>query len=131
MKLVEAIKNFVKNLSDLSRSPATITAYQKDLEQLDAWLKSPDINQVTSSKIQEFLTEMAGQGYSTKSLSRKLNSIKSLFKFLHKSELILVDPSVPVPHPEFTAKLARVLSDMEYRSLRDLAKENADWFKNW
>jgi site-specific recombinase XerD len=67
---------------------------------------------------------LPGNNYSSKTVSRKLNSIKSFFKFLHKQSIVLVDPSKPIPHPKIECKLPRVLSKTEYRSLRDAAKNN-------
>lgn len=124
MKLSEARKQFIDQLKTIGRSPATIVAYDKDLEQVQDHLGDLNIPQITTKDLQDFIADIGSKGYSTKSLSRKLNSIKSLFKYLKKEELILVDPSKPIPHPDTTQKMSRILTEMEYRSLRDAARDN-------
>lgn len=124
MKLSEAISSFTENLSNIGRSPATVTAYKKDLEQLQDFLNDPEVTTVKGKDIKNFLASMSDKSYSAKSVSRKLNSIKSLFKFSLEQKFVTSDPSHEVPHPTISSKLPRVLQDMEYRSLRDTAKTN-------
>jgi site-specific recombinase XerD len=124
MNLQEARKKFTQYLDELGRSPATITAYEKDLEQLQDSIGNQEVAKITTKNLEKFLTDAGKQGYSNKTLSRKLNSIKSFFKFLNKQGKILVDPSKPIPHPDIKTKLPRVLSSTEYRSIRDAAKNN-------
>lgn len=124
MKFTEARAQFIKQLEKVGRSPATIVAYDKDLEQVEAHLGPIEVQQITTKNLQEFIKQISSNGYSSKSLSRKLNSIKSLFKYLKKQEIVLVDPSKPIPHPDITNKMPRILTATEYRSLRDAAKDN-------
>ena len=124
MDIQKAIEDFTQHLVSVNRSPATVTAYKQDLFQLSESLGDIDVTKVTTKQLQEFISQMSTKGYSNKSISRKLNSIKSMFRYLHDKEVILVDPSKPIPHPALDPKLPRVLSELEYRSLRDVAKGN-------
>jgi site-specific recombinase XerD len=125
MKINEAKQKFIENLGIVGRSPATIVAYEKDIDQLQEFLENIDVSQITTKQLQTFINKMGENGFSNKTLSRKLNSIKSLFKFLLKKGHILIDVSKPIPHPDIQSKLPRVLSETEYRGLRDAAKNNS------
>jgi site-specific recombinase XerD len=125
MNLNEAIDKFLDNLKELDRSPATITAYSKDLEQLFEVIGNKDLEDVETENINEFVESLSEKGFTNKTISRKLNSTKSLFKFLKEEKgLIDRDPSAPVPHPDIKTKLPRVLSETEYNAVREVARPN-------
>ena len=124
MEIKQGIIKFLQHMEGLKRSPATITAYTKDLEQFQKSLNDKELSEITTKDIQNFLDENINNGYKSKTISRKLNSLKSFFKFLTESGIVLIDVSKPVPHPDFSTKLPRVLTETEYRSIRDAAKDN-------
>lgn len=125
MRLTTAIENYLDKLGNLGRSPATITAYGKDLEQLATQISTnPLIHEVSRSHLEDFINSLQEKKFSNKTISRKLNSIKSLFKYLSEAGLVETDPSKEIPHPELTQKLPRVLSPVEYNTLRALAENN-------
>jgi site-specific recombinase XerD len=125
--LTSAQDNFVNELKKQGRASATILAYGKDLEQLVNFLALKEINQVdqiTAALIEEFKTTLAAKKYLAKSVSRKLNSIKTFFRFLTQQGLIQEDPTQKVSYPRYETKTPRILSKMEYRALRDAVRED-------
>ncbi|OGY09515.1 MAG: hypothetical protein A3D24_02305 [Candidatus Blackburnbacteria bacterium RIFCSPHIGHO2_02_FULL_39_13] len=123
----ELIKDFITILQSRGRASATILAYRKDLEQLASSLSekgktTPD--SVRSSDIEDFKTTMQKGGYTDKSVSRKLNAIKTFFTWLVSQKLIENDPAAPVAHPKYQNPPPRILSRMEYRALRDAARSD-------
>ena len=64
---------------------------------------------------------MESRGYTPKSVSRKLNSTRTFYRFLKVSEYITDDPSLLVKHPKYELNPPRILSPLEYRALRDAA----------
>lgn len=126
-KLEEAHKEFVEHLKGKKRASATILAYGKDIEQLIEFLKElqkAQVHEVTSEDIKSFLAKLNSQGYTLKSLSRKLNSTKTFFRYLKVQELITDDPASLVDHPKFETKPPRILTPIEYRALRDAARDD-------
>jgi len=76
---------FIKYLQKNGRASATILAYAKDLDQLLVFLDNMDINtanDVTTDHLEQFKQSLKDNKYTLKSISRKLNSIKSFFKYL-------------------------------------------------
>src|SRR3989304_3494807 len=124
-KLDEAHKEFIEHLKGRKRASATILAYGKDIEQLIAFLQElskAHVHEVTSDDIKSFLAKMQNSGYTLKSISRKLNSTKTFFRYLKVQEYLTDDPASLVDHPKFEAKPPRILTPIEYRALRDAAR---------
>lgn len=125
MLISEARESFLATIKSNGKSPATIVAYSKDLSQLQDYLKNKNVDQISTEDLNDFLASLSTQGLTPKTISRKLNSIKSLFRNLIETKNITTDPSKPISHPTIAVKSARVLSETEYRSLRDAAKGNS------
>jgi site-specific recombinase XerD len=123
--LRDAHQQFIGHLKGRSRASATILAYGKDIEQLVDFLQQKNIinvSDVTTDALQEFMNSLASENYTAKSISRKTNSTKTFFKFLRASNLIQDDPARALEHPKFENKPPRILSELEYRALRDAAR---------
>src|SRR3989338_8833072 len=116
------INSFIQNLEKEGKSRYTIIAYKKDLEQFVGHLVSEektDIRKVVRDDIDSFIQKLLEDGYTKKSASRKLNSIRTFFRFLKTKDIIDVNPALEVSHPKYTQAPPRILSKLEYRALRD------------
>lgn len=125
MTLQDTHQQFIGHLKGRSRASATILAYGKDIEQLVAHLVSQnkqDPQNVTTQDLQVFMDKLAKESYTAKSISRKTNSTKTFFKFLKSTGIISEDPAQSLEHPKFENKPPRILSQIEYRALRDAAR---------
>ena len=125
--LQTAKQNFISDLKDLGRSSATILAYNKDVDQLIEFVAEKKLTQtteLTTDSIEDFKAFLSQEKYTAKSISRKLNSIKTFCRFLIKNSLITENPAVSVSHPKYEIKAPRILSKMEYRSLRDVCRDD-------
>ncbi len=121
------LPKFIDDLKAKGRSPATILAYRADLEQLINYLGSKNkasAEQVTSSDLESFRDWLLMQKYTPKSTSRKLNAVKTFFRWAKELNLINIDPSKNVGHPKIEASVPKFLSPLEYRALRDTVKSD-------
>ncbi|OGD89482.1 hypothetical protein A3I53_03580 [Candidatus Curtissbacteria bacterium RIFCSPLOWO2_02_FULL_40_13b] len=126
-KLHEAHKEFIDFLKTKKRASATVLAYGKDIQQLIEFLdelQKAHVHEVSADDIKSFLAKLLEKGYTQKSISRKLNSTKTFFRFLKIQEVITDDPATLVDHPKFETKPPRILSPIEYRALRDAARDD-------
>jgi len=124
----EEFKNFLKQNK---KSASTVVAYGKDIDQLVGFLedlKKNNVHEVATEDIQAFLAKLGGQGYTPKSVSRKINSTRTFYRFLKVSEYITDDPSLLVSHPKYQLAPPRMLTPTEYRALRDAARNDARMF---
>lgn len=128
LTILKARESFVSDLREKNRATATILAYGKDIEQLADFLEKIDIkivSSITPEHIQAFTESLSKQGYTAKSISRKINSIKSFFRFLKAKQNIETNPATSITHPKYEIKPPRVLTKMEYRALRDACRSDA------
>lgn len=122
MDAEKTLDKFIKNLADKGRSSSTTVAYRKDISQLNNFIKERGIDhykKVSLTDLQDWKDSFAKKGYAPKSVSRKINSLKTFFSFLLEEGLISENVSGEVNHPIIEAKAPRVLKVTEYRALRD------------
>ncbi len=125
--LSSAREQFIRYLTENRRAHATILAYSKDIEQLVAFLSDmgkKQIIEVEKIDLDGFLKKLSTDGYTLKSLSRKINSIKTFYRFLKNQNLITTNPAAEITHPKYETKPPRILSKMEYRALRDACRSD-------
>lgn len=126
--LQDLLPQFVKSLQDKDRSPSTILAYRADLEQLIGFLKNIEktkASQVTLNDLVMFRDWLLGQKYTPKSTSRKLNAVKTFFRWVKEIGVLQADPSKEVGHPKIEATAPQFLSPLEYRALRDVVRTDS------
>lgn len=125
ISIKNASENFSEFLKNQKRASATILAYTNDIAQLARFLEEKKVTAATAvnqALLEEFKENLGSRGYTAKSVSRKINSIKTFFRFLKTEGVIDVDPAVSVAHPKYEVKPPRVLSKLEYRALRDACR---------
>ena len=125
----EVLKNllpkFTKSLEEKNRSPSTVLAYRADLEQLIIFLRSKNkalVDDVRQADIESFRDSLLAEKYTPKSVSRKLNAIKTFFRWLISEKLTTSDVSADVAHPKIEPSVPKFLSPLEYRALRDVVR---------
>jgi len=124
-KVTEAGAEFKNFLREKGHSNSTIVAYGKDIEQLASFLaelQKHHVHEVTKEDIEAFLGKLSKEGYTPKSISRKINSTRTFYRFLKVNEYITDDPSLLVEHPKYQLAPPRILTPTEYRALRDAAR---------
>lgn len=116
---------FIKFLEGKSKSNSTIIAYSKDIEQLLNYFVSQgltNLNIVELDNLKNFENSLRQQNYTNKSISRKINSIRTFYKFLLAQGVINENPSERLSHPKIDSNPPRVLTELEYRTLRDICR---------
>jgi len=121
------LETFLSELKRQNKSHHTIIAYKKDLEQFIGFLTTleiTDVREVKKEDVESFINKLIKDNYTKKSASRKLNSIRTFFRTLKSQGNIEYNPTLDISHPKYTQSAPRILSKLEYRALRDLAKED-------
>jgi len=128
LTIKEVTDKFISFLREQKRASATILAYGNDITQLTKFLNEKKITEVKAidqASLEEFKAHLEKNGYIAKSVSRKINSIKTFFRFLKSEGVLDTDPAAAVTHPKYTVKPPRILSKLEYRALRDACRGDA------
>ena len=116
---------FVQDLQSKGRSEATVIAYSKDIEQLLNFFSKEGISSIEDTTIEDlekYKQNLQDNNYTPKSISRKINSTRTFYRYLLDNSLIQDNPSEKLAHPKFETKPPRVLTEMEYRALRDVSR---------
>lgn len=127
MELNDYLDKFVDFLKSAHKASATIIAYKKDIAQLIEYVKKAgrsNVQEVTTDDLNNFLALLHTQNYTPKSISRKINSIKTFYRFLSQNKFIDNNVAASISHPKFDSKAPRILTRMEYRALRDAARDD-------
>jgi integrase/recombinase XerD len=117
--LKPAIKTWRFYLNDQGRSPHTVKAFIADLNLLDEFLP-PDktIGEISLKDLDNFtdwLENERGVPCSPKSLSRRITSVKSFFRWLQKGGVLLVDPADKLVQHSVSSPLPTVMSLQEVK----------------
>jgi site-specific recombinase XerD len=124
-ELIQLAHTFQDYLVNKHRARATIIAYTKDIEQLTLFVSHMGkkfATDMTRDDLEAFLKKLNVDSYTPKSISRKINSIKTFFRFLKTQGIIVIDPAADIEHPKYEVKPPRILSKIEYRALRDACR---------
>ena len=112
-------------------SQHTITAYKNDLEQFFDYLNgqygATALNEISPAFIKSWLASLKEDKLSSKSLNRKISSLKSFFKFQLKSGGITVTPMWSVTSPKISKRLPQFVKETEMKDLFQYLSFPDDW----
>lgn len=103
-------------------SPHTLQGYRTDLEQFAAFLKkehSEDFLQVEAMHVKNFMVLQLELGLVESAVNRKLSSLKSFFKFLHREGLMIANPTALVRNLKTPKKLPVFIEEAKMDELLD------------
>lgn len=121
MKSNQLIAEFITYLKSKRKSNSTLIAYQKDLAQL-AESTTKKLDELTANDVRQFIDSL--KKFTPKTVSRKLNSYRTFYKYLKESNKISSNPAVEVPHPRLKTSKPRFLNSVEYLALRQVTQDN-------
>lgn len=121
---------------ELNRSPLTVEAYSRDLNQFIDWLTcfNPDrFNpaDVTVNDIRAWLSGLSKSAVTPRSLRRKVQSLRAFFRYLLKNKIIEKNPASDVTLPKLPKHLPDVVREDELEKIlaeshEELADDPAD-----
>ena len=125
MILSDAQQRFFRELRIRGYSERTLSAYAFDIKKFNVYLKndmgldpeSIEVDEVDTEMIRRFIDQRIVGGNSVRTISRKLASLKSMFRFLHNERLIQENPTERLKLPRIRKKPPAALSQDEVRQL--------------
>ena len=116
------IDEFLNYLKDIRRySNHTIRNYRIDLLQFIQYLYKSDpellILEVEKDSIKEFLFSLHAKKFSDKSIARKVATLKSIFNYMSKNNIIDKNILQSIKTPKVSKKLPHLLSENEVNKL--------------
>ena len=125
-----AITQFLKYLAgERNASDLTIKAYREDLMGLVDWLEAdrgaiPHPDSLTPQDLRSFQAILKEAGYARSTISRKLASLRSFYKFAMRQGIAQSNPAKPLRNPRQSRKLPHVLSNDEVGQLLEAPPAN-------
>ena len=109
-------------------SQNTLDSYRSDLEQFSTWLEKNNLSYIKTSKkeILSYLSFLFQKGLGSKTVARKLSSLKSFFRYLVFKSIILNDPSSEVETPKLLKSIPKSISEKEVEALLAAPDEKTD-----
>lgn len=120
-QILPAINAYELYLNDQARSPYTVKAFLSDLRLLASFY-SPDktLGDITTQDLNNFFDWMQnerGVPCSPKTLARRITTVKSFFRWLHKNGVLLMDPAEKVLQKSAVSPLPQILSEEEMQAV--------------
>ena len=106
----------------------TLTAYLTDLDQLDSHLREmyeidlftpSDLNTLSHKHLRNWIGTLKEAGLAHTSISRKLSSVKTYFRFLNQAQLVSTNPTQGLRLRGGDKKLPSFLKESETEYLLD------------
>jgi site-specific recombinase XerD len=123
--LPPAIRAWEVYLQDQGRSIYTIKAFKGDMDLLASYLPADrTLGTITTNDLNHFLQWLQkGRGVpcSPKSLARRITTLKSFFRWLHKAGVLVVDPAEKVVQQSVISPLPTVLTKDETKRVLEAA----------
>jgi len=109
-------------------SQNTLDSYRSDLEQFSSWLEKNNLSYIKTSKkeILSYLSFLFQKGLGSKTVARKLSSLKSFFRYLVFKSIIPNDPSSEVETPKLLKSIPKSISENEVEALLAAPDEKTD-----
>ncbi len=125
METEKLISDFINYLRRRGKAKSTLIAYQNDVTQLSESNVNKSLVDFTEDDIKHGLNFLqTTYSLSPKTISRKLNSIRTFYKFLEEKKYVNKNPTLNISHPKFRIKKQRFLTKLEYLALKEESREN-------
>ena len=128
----EAKKKFIQYIKFEKRySKYTLTAYKKDLSQFSSFIEKNYnifyIKNVTHLTIRSWLAYLMGNSISTRTINRKISTLKSFYKYLLKKNIVEKNPMDKIISPKTYKRLPNFIE----KDKMDLLFSQSDFGKGF
>jgi tyrosine recombinase XerC len=107
-------------------SPHTVQSYHKDLDDFKAFLeanfKSVDVRNIDYLILRKFLGVLSSKALNKRSISRKISTLKSFFKFLVRENIIKTNVATSLIYPKLDKVLPKFLTEAEVIKILNAVK---------
>lgn len=116
---------------ELNLSEHTQVAYGNDLRQWEQFLtgggEQLDVASVTASDIRAWLLQLSGSGDSARTLRRKVQAVRSFYKWLMRNGTVVVNPAASVELARIPKRLPQLVREDSVDSHLDSKIDDSDF----
>ena len=115
-------KRFLSHLQYEKRFSAhTLKAYESDLSQFFDYLmleyKTTEVASINHFYIRSWIVSMMEAGVSSRSVNRKITTLKTFFRFLLREKLVELNPMVRIQSPKVGKRLPAFIDEKKMTTL--------------
>lgn len=111
--MTSAVERFLEHLAlDLDRSPETVRAYRRDLDDLrgflsENWFRRPEYEpaEIDARAVRGWIADMHERGLSKTTMARRLSAARSMFQWLIRKGELQSNPAAEVRNPRRAERL--------------------------
>ena len=105
-------------------SALTVENYQRDLLQFTRWLTDQDpqckLDETREFQVRQWVAKLHRNGLNSRSLQRKLSSLRSYFRYQIKHKQLSVNPAIDIRAPRESKRLPQTLDIEQVDQLLDI-----------
>lgn len=121
----ELIEDFLKMMAaEKGASPNTIEAYRNDMVQFFDICRKNNVKEINKKDIALYMQELSGLGYATRSVARKVSSLREFFKFLYTEKEIKENPVLYLLPPKKEKPLPKFLIQKDVQKIIAVAEQS-------
>lgn len=125
--MLSKFKDYIR--FELNRAPLTTKAYLNDLTQFCEWLspqnpEEVDFSSVTANDVRTWLSVLARQGNTPRTLRRKIISLRTFFKWMVKTDRIKTSPLRDITLPKISKPLPEIITHSEIENTLQEIEDN-------
>lgn len=126
------IRLFLEYLKFQKRySHHTIISYEQDLivcfDFIQTNFNEGVLSEIKPTYIKTWLASLKEAGISSKTINRKISSLKSFFKFLLKSQVVKISPMTTIISPKTGKRLPQYVEEADMQKLFDEVRFSEGW----
>lgn len=109
-KILQEYLRYIKGVKRYSEN--TVKSYRADLGEFNSYcleFSKRNISDISEKFVKSYLMVLSETGIERKSISRKISSIKGMFKYAYLNEYITVNPTSSISGPKITRKLPEIV----------------------
>ena len=108
-------------------SQNTLDSYKSDIEKYFLWLSKISLNykEVSRADILQYLSYLFNQKLGSKSVARKLSSLRMFYKYLVVKNILSIDPCEKVETPKVMKSIPKTLDENEIERLLECPDDNS------
>ncbi len=118
LDLLSAYETYLTKVKHASDN--TVSSYMRDIRQYEKWLQEcgiADVGEATQQNIQDYLSELEGEGRSAATVSRSLASLKNFYAYLTSAGFMTSAPTGDLRIQRGEKKLPQILTSREVELL--------------
>lgn len=128
MKNIEEFLKYIKEEKNYSN--LTVENYKRDLEEFLIINNGKDLKQITKQEIKTYLKELFDNDNVSSTVSRKISTLKSFYKYLKMFNKIEINPMSNIKYPKKEKNLPKFVQYNELEEILEISKSGNFGIRN-